>query len=381
MPFYYSLNDQTTEEAQRIATNLLRLRESLKQEIPEKSVDERLLLCTWNIREFESGKYGPRLDESLFYIAEIISRFDLVAIQEVKSDLTSFDRVMHLLGGYWKYVITDVTLGTAGNDERIAFVFDSRKVNFGGLAGEVVLPATDRIDGDKDFSRTPFVTGWKSGWFKFLLCSVHVFYGKAKADDPRRIAEIDLIAKHFASQAKKAKNARTKAEILKTGIWSNNVILLGDFNIFQRTDATFQALEKHGFEMPATHMTNLGQNKHFDQIAFLPREHGGGVELADIFGEDKRPSSGVFRFFDHVFRDEDEARYEPVMVEEKARTNSKSKNPWKYKDWRTHQMSDHLPLWIELQTDFADIYLNNVKDAPAREKPAGANKAPSQAGS
>jgi len=29
-----------------------------------------------------------------------------------------------------------------------------------------------------------------------------------------------------------------------------------------------------------------------------------------------------------------------------------------YRDWRTHQMSDHLPMWIELKTDFGDEYLN-----------------------
>jgi hypothetical protein len=28
-----------------------------------------------------------------------------------------------------------------------------------------------------------------------------------------------------------------------------------------------------------------------------------------------------------------------------------------YKDWRTYQMSDHLPMWIELKTDFSMEYL------------------------
>jgi hypothetical protein len=29
-----------------------------------------------------------------------------------------------------------------------------------------------------------------------------------------------------------------------------------------------------------------------------------------------------------------------------------------YKDWRTYQMSDHLPMWIELGIDFGERYLN-----------------------
>jgi hypothetical protein len=31
-----------------------------------------------------------------------------------------------------------------------------------------------------------------------------------------------------------------------------------------------------------------------------------------------------------------------------------------YRQWRTFQVSDHLPLWVELQTDFADAYLASV---------------------
>jgi hypothetical protein len=30
--------------------------------------------------------------------------------------------------------------------------------------------------------------------------------------------------------------------------------------------------------------------------------------------------------------------------------------------WRTFQMSDHLPLWVELKTDFSDEYLTRLKN-------------------
>ena len=73
-------------ETKRAVANLERLREQIK-EIPRKDAEENLLLATWNIRDL--GKvgggfgYGPLLPESYFYIAEIISRFDFVAVQEV----------------------------------------------------------------------------------------------------------------------------------------------------------------------------------------------------------------------------------------------------------------------------------------------------------
>jgi hypothetical protein len=37
-------------------------------------------------------------------------------------------------------------------------------------------------------------------------------------------------------------------------------------------------------------------------------------------------------------------------------TPRKNKSAY-YKQWRTFQMSDHFPLWVELRIDFSDAYL------------------------
>ena len=57
-------------------------------------MDEKLLLATWNIRDFDKPAYGERSDEAIAYIAEVISYFDLVALQEIYRDLTALKRVM-----------------------------------------------------------------------------------------------------------------------------------------------------------------------------------------------------------------------------------------------------------------------------------------------
>ncbi|MCP6423150.1 hypothetical protein NL463_27980, partial [Klebsiella pneumoniae] len=90
--------------------------------------ESNLLLATWNIREFGGSKYGGRLEESYYYIAEIISKFDLIALQEVRDDLRALNKIMEILGSYWSYMFTDVTEGRQGNSERTAFLFDTRKV-------------------------------------------------------------------------------------------------------------------------------------------------------------------------------------------------------------------------------------------------------------
>ena len=82
MPVYSSIKRIPDEaERTRVSKKLLALRAQLSRQIPTKTAAETLLLATWNIREFGN----KRRNESLHYIAEIISRFDLVALQEVAS--------------------------------------------------------------------------------------------------------------------------------------------------------------------------------------------------------------------------------------------------------------------------------------------------------
>ena len=84
-------------ERKRVVDKLIALRTQLNEEIPEKTASNTLLLATWNIREFGDN----RKLESLFYIAEIISRFDLVAVQEVSGNKKGLEKVMAILGKNW----------------------------------------------------------------------------------------------------------------------------------------------------------------------------------------------------------------------------------------------------------------------------------------
>ena len=81
MPFYRSLAYEDNRDfAPRTIDRLVALREQLRTEIPARTLRDTLLLATWNIRDFDSNKFGqgPRLDESYYYIAEVIAAFDLV---------------------------------------------------------------------------------------------------------------------------------------------------------------------------------------------------------------------------------------------------------------------------------------------------------------
>lgn len=121
----------------RVTDKLLALRKQLNEEIPGKTATETLLLATWNIREFGDN----RLEESCYYIAEIIDHFDMIVIQEVNSKaLQGLKCVMSILGDNWTYIMSDGVEGSAGGNEAMAIVYNTNKVQFTGLCGEIVLP-------------------------------------------------------------------------------------------------------------------------------------------------------------------------------------------------------------------------------------------------
>lgn len=349
MPFYHTINP-TSSAGKRTLERLIVLRSQLDDEVPQRTYQDTLLLATWNIREFDSPAYGRRLPEAFYYIAEIIARFDLVAVQEVRQDLQALERLCRILGSQWHYIVTDVTEGRRGNQERMAFLYDSGKVRFGGLAGELVLPPVFSKNEDgktvyipvSQLARTPFICGFKAGWTDFMLATVHILYGQGVAEDPERVDEIRQIAGFL------------RARTLDRSAWSRNLVLLGDFNIFNPADATMAAITEAGFVVPEALQelpTNVAQNRHYDQIAYRARKERFGAT----------GNAGVFNYFKSVFRDEDEALYEPHMGESYHTTSAGKprQDPGQYYRtyWRTHQMSDHLPMWIELKIDFSDAYL------------------------
>ncbi len=356
MPFYRDLKlDRlySREEADWIARRLLDLRAQIKSPAPEgvpaRTLNSSLIIGTWNIRDFDNNKFrhGPRRREALHYIAEVISAFDVCALQEVNEDLDPIKDVVKLLGPTWDFIATDVTQGAGGNRERMAFVYDTRKVQFRHIAGEVVIPKHKLLAGEQQFARTPFLVSFQSGWFRFSLCTVHIYFGE---DSPgsdgykRRVEEIEYIASDLASRAKRD---------------NENYIILGDFNIKNPMDETMTALTKAGFQLPPELFpSNLLGTKYYDQIAFSTRK-----DMLTFL------SAGVLDFSRSVYREDHYEHYAPALPERHRDLadngeplDRKKDREYYTKRWRTWQMSDHLPLWVELAVDFSDEYLSRFLD-------------------
>ncbi len=292
--------------------------------IPPSKLDETLNIATWNVREFGKKR---RSEAAVHYIAEVIGQFDLVGLVELRDDLTDLNRVMAILGPYWDAVYSDAILDGGGNRERICYVYDSRTVRFNGMACEASPPRTKQgreYISKLSWWRAPYVASFKSGNYDFLAFTTHVRWGDS---EEARKDEIQGIADWVKAKAKE-KNAEDK-----------DIIVMGDFNIPSRRDPLFAAITSGGLQLPKALLddsfgTNLARDKRYDQILHMPRfsenfTNAGGV--LDYYASDHKP----------LFPDLDKSSF-------------------------TYQMSDHLPLWIQINTDIDGMLLEQIIQRKSR---------------
>lgn len=304
-----------------VVEDLARLREALEVRVPPKRLDRNLLIATWNIRAFgdltdkwEAGEGdSPKRDlASLVFIEEIVKRFDVIAIQEVKGNIRALRHMLKLLGSDWAFILTDVTRGERGNDERMAFVFDTRRVRPSGLACELVVPEEWVRDPSavltRQFARTPYAVSFVSGGQTVILVTLHVVYGNSPSE---RTQELKGVAEWLADWAKREES------------WGHNLIALGDFNIDRQGDPNYDAFTSTGLRppkelegLPRTIFAD-GADKYYDQIAWFCE--GGEIPMLSLRFEGR---AGGFDFTDVVMRGR-----EKIDI-----------------SWR---ISDHYPLWAE----------------------------------
>ena len=324
----------------QIIDNIIQLRSILNDPvkgIPEKKLSGNLILGTWNIRELGGRKFGGRMVESLYYIAEIISRFDLIAIQEVRDDLDDLNSILRLLGNDYGIFTSIVTVGVSGNKERLAFIYDKRTVSFRNIAGQVILPPNK--EGNIQFARSPYIIRFQSGWLKFDICTTHIYFGKeskSSAEYKRRVKEIKDLVSYFNKYYIEKKEA-------------NNVFLIGDFNIENTKSETYKAATSSVFNIPDSILksglrgSNVKGDKIYDQILYYNK-----------YNDITFKNAGIFDFFDTVFNSYD-------TYSDRIKAHFSGITSSKFSSFRTYQMSDHLPLWVEMNTDHTEDYLKKLK--------------------
>lgn len=262
-----------------VSEDIATLVAALDSQIPAR-VSDNILIATWNIQAFgnltrkwaSTTGDSPRRDlHSALAIARILERFDVIAIQEVKSNIRALRDVLKVLGEHWSFILTDVTYGDPGNNERLAYLFDTRRVKLSGLACELVVPedldtpySTPANAFQRQFVRTPYAAAFRAGDETFVLVTLHVIYEDSDTD---RVAELTAIAKWLRRWAEREDD------------YGHNLICLGDFNIDRKDNPQFKAFTSTGLA-PAPAHENLPRTVYdkpetpelenfYDQIAWF----------------------------------------------------------------------------------------------------------------
>jgi deoxyribonuclease-1-like protein len=244
-------------------------------------------IASFNIQVFGEKKIANPRVRSL--LADIVRRFDVVAIQEVRSKqdiLPQFVDAINATGRHYDYVIGP-RLGRSVSKEQYAFVFDTASIEVDRNALYTVADPDDLLH------REPLV-----GWFRvrgpppdqaftFSLVDIHT-------DPDETSQELDALADVFRA-------------VRDDGRGEDDVILLGDLNV-----------DDH-------HLGRLGQISHIHWSISGVASNTRGNKLYDniIFSELATTEyTGRWGVFDMI-------REFNLTVEEAL------------------QVSDHMPVWAE----------------------------------
>lgn len=252
--------------------------------LPSKR-EKSVVMGTFNIREL--GTVDKRSHEAWEFLTLIAKQFDLLAIQEVQDDLAGIRELRKRLGDEWGLVVSDTTgktPGRRGSAERLAFLFNWKRVRRTELASDISYDRTTVVDTLFE-NRSAFSATWQAHqqkleeWeaenavrvaqgkkkkskpvitlptfltfirqphcasfevipiesstdkpYEFLVVNAHLLYGK---NEEERRWEFDALIEWLALRAKSKKTT-----------YYENILMMGDCNLeFKDANTTRQEIE------------------------------------------------------------------------------------------------------------------------------------------
>lgn len=299
------------------------LQKRIKEAKIPKSSRKNFRFLTWNIRNFNQKKE----DKAIRYIAEVCKNFDLIAIQEVKDNLGGIAALQRKLGKKYRFLFSD----PAGNTERLVFCYNSEKVEFTGLAAEVVMApgaGKETVKPELEFDRTPYLASFRVSGCNFIVATVHIYYGSG-SNVKYRLGEIQNIARYL--QKRSSDVDRLDSDYIACGDFNIEDVRVKEQKRKRRTKKDvlrklFGALRSGGLIVPKDIQdspSNLTQTKHFDQIGYH--------KYSD--STIKFEKGGIIDFVGAVYINDPKLKY---------------------------KLTDHLPMWavFSVSKDKNPIYIN-----------------------
>ena len=243
--------------------------------------------------------------------ADIISQFDIVALQEVES-LIGLEAlraaVSNLTQVPWKAVVSE-KVGQGQAAERYAFLYRTDRVQEAvGIEG--CYPEVSSTD----FARDPFFATFIAGNFDFTLITVHITWGCCSAE---RTAEVMRLADVWNY-------------VQERDPFEDDILLMGDFNRDKPTHSAFNALRTLG----ATHL----------------------ITGSDVFTTySTKPDQVGASWYDNIWMDPAYTSYEYTGVSGVDYTYTRYYQGAEFPHLEVRKkISDHCPVWAEFRTDLDD---------------------------
>lgn len=230
---------------------------------------DNLKIVSWNIQNF--GKSKLKNDTILEYIAKTINPYDIIAIQEVSTDIwgakaiAKLDDILDRMGSKWDYTISDPTEGSG--KERYAYLFKTSKVK--------LKKAFLEKNFETSIQREPYLANFVYKENTYTLLNLHLV---PEDKNPGKEAEALCLLHEF-----KGRN-----------------IVMGDFNLSQNS-ISFNCLKKSYKPSLVDEKTSLKMKKKEGQS--LNKEYDNAFYSPEV----KLVSSKVIHFYKD-FKSLEEAR-------------------------------------------------------------------------
>jgi endonuclease/exonuclease/phosphatase family metal-dependent hydrolase len=257
---------------------------------------ETIKIASFNIQVFGTSKSAK--PHVMNVLAQVIRRFDVVAIQEVRAKddgvVPNFVKLINAHGARYDFVIGP-RLGRTSSKEQYVFIYDTDRI-------ELDSHSVHTLDDPQDLlHREPLVASFRvrgpspGQAFTFTLVNIHT-------DPDETDTELDALADAFVA-------------VQRQNIAEDDVILLGDLNVDEHHLGRLGLLPNISWAISGL-KTNTRQTKSYDNLVF---DSIATIEYTD--------NSGVLDLMSEFNLSVDEAL----------------------------EVSDHLPVWAEFS-----VYENDL---------------------
>lgn len=244
---------------------------------------ETITVASFNIQVFGESKLAK--PEVMDVLAEVVRRFDVVAIQEVRAKrqdvLPRFVSKINAGSARYDFAIGP-RLGRTSSKEQYAFVYDTSRIELDRSWVYTVPDPNDRLH------RPPFVARFRARGpppaeaFSFMLVNIHT-------DPDETDEELDALDDVFR-------------QVQRDNPDEDDVILLGDLNVDDRHLGELGAVSNIAWIVSGT-TTNTRRNKLYDNIVFdrvAGAEFTGRWGVFDLAAEFGISTESALRVSDHL---------------------------------------------------------------------------------